>query len=181
MDPALIDSDDPTPALGLVVDEERGALPYQLVHGESLVACAAWALGRSGVDLVDASVQWPGLVDAGEDVVLHDALCPMTPPEFIADCLAAARSTGRPVVGVDAAGTVLSPVVLPAQVVVAWTHELPRLPATDLARLVGLLEASYDVQRRVAPAAAARVTSADDIAALERLTGPDADAAAEDA
>ncbi|RYB93449.1 hypothetical protein EUA93_03170 [Nocardioides oleivorans] len=171
MDPAMIDDDDPTPALGMVVDEGRGALPYQLVHGESLVACAAWALGRSGVDLVDASVPWSGLVEAGEDLVLHDALCPMTPPEFIAACLAASRETGLPVVGVEESGAVLSPVVLPARVL----GTLPQQPSPDLGRLVEVLEASYDVQRRVAPAAAARVASADEIAALERLTTPDVD------
>ena len=64
------------------------------------MACAAWALGESGVDLVDASVTWEGLVDAGEDVVLHDALCPMTPPSFIAACLEQARGSGDVVVGV---------------------------------------------------------------------------------
>lgn len=175
MDPALIDSDDPSPALGMVLDEGRGGLPYRLVHGESLVACAAWALGRSGVDLVDASVQWSGLVEAGEDLVLHDALCPMTPPGFIAACLAAARASGLPVAGVDDAGTVLSPVVLPSPVVVAWPEVLTGLAGTDLARLVEVLAASYDVQRRLAPPAAARVASDDDIAALERSTAPGPD------
>ncbi|SEC40223.1 2-C-methyl-D-erythritol 4-phosphate cytidylyltransferase [Nocardioides exalbidus] len=161
--------DDPARALGMVVDEGRGALPYRLVHGESLVACAAWALGQAGVDLVDASVPWTGIVEAGEDVVVHDALCPLTPPDFIVDCLAAARLTGLPVVGVDPAGALLSPVVLPAPVLVS----LPAVPLPDLDRLVGLLEASYDVQRRVAPPAAARVATDADIAALERLTVPE--------
>lgn len=36
------DTDEPTPSLGTVVDEGRGSLPYLLIHGESLVACAAW-------------------------------------------------------------------------------------------------------------------------------------------
>ena len=35
------------------VDEGRGALPYALIHGEALVACAAWALGEAGVTPVD--------------------------------------------------------------------------------------------------------------------------------
>ena len=47
------DTDEPTPALGTVVDEARGSLPYLLVHGESLVACAAWALGDARVTAVD--------------------------------------------------------------------------------------------------------------------------------
>ena len=92
--------DDVPRGLGLVLDEDRGALPYALIHGEALVACAAWALGESGVDILDASVSWEGLVESEEDLVLHDALCPMTPPAFIAACLEHARETGRPVVGV---------------------------------------------------------------------------------
>ena len=43
------------------------------------MACAAWALGESGVDLVDASVTWAGLVDAGEDVALAVELSPDRP------------------------------------------------------------------------------------------------------
>ena len=41
------------PALGVVLDEDRGSLPYALIHGEALVACAAWALGDAGVTPVD--------------------------------------------------------------------------------------------------------------------------------
>ena len=36
------------PALGIVLDQDRGSLPYSLIHGEALVACAAWALGEAG-------------------------------------------------------------------------------------------------------------------------------------
>ena len=36
--------------------EGRGSLPFALVHGESLVAAASWALGEAGVELFDASV-----------------------------------------------------------------------------------------------------------------------------
>ena len=77
--------------LGFVLDEDRGPLPYALVHGEALVACAAWALGEAGVRLFDASVPWTDLVAVGEPLVLHDSLCPMTPPEFIASCVRSAR------------------------------------------------------------------------------------------
>lgn len=176
MDPALSDGDDPTPALGTVVDEGRGALPYRLVHGESLVACAAWALGEARVTAVDLGTPWEAIVDEDEPFVVHDPLCPMTPPSFIAACVDRAVETGAVVVGVDEAGVVLSPVVLPAPVVAALTG----VPSTDLARLVELLEASYVVQRRVAPAAAARVSSDADIAALERLTAPRPDGHTDD-
>ena len=64
------------------------------------MACAAWAVGEAGVDLVDATVEWETIVEAHRDLVLHDSLCPMTPPAFIAECVQRARDTGRPVVGV---------------------------------------------------------------------------------
>ena len=31
--------------MGAVVGDDRGSLPFALIHGESLVACASWALG----------------------------------------------------------------------------------------------------------------------------------------
>ena len=45
--------DEPPPALGIVLDQDRGSLPYALIHGEALVACAAWALGDAGVTPLD--------------------------------------------------------------------------------------------------------------------------------
>ena len=50
------------PSLGLVLEQDRGSLPFALVHGEPLVACAAWALGEAGVTLVDAGTPWSSLV-----------------------------------------------------------------------------------------------------------------------
>ena len=85
---------------GLVLEPDRGSLPYALVHGEPLVACAAWALGEAGVTLVDAGTPWSSLVAAGEPVVLHDPLCPLTPPDFLADCVRRAVEHDRVVVGV---------------------------------------------------------------------------------
>ena len=67
------------------------SLPFALIHGEALVAAAAWALGEAGVTPIDTGTTWEALVDAEEPFVLHDALCPMTPPEFIAACVAARR------------------------------------------------------------------------------------------
>ena len=66
-------------------------MPFKLIHGEALVACAAWALGDAGVTPVDPGTPWAGLVDSGEPFVLHDALCPMTPAAFIAECVALSR------------------------------------------------------------------------------------------
>lgn len=184
--------DDVPRGLGLVLDEGRGALPYALIHGESLVACAAWALGESGVDLVDATVPWEGLVESGEDLVLHDALCPMTPPAFLATCLEHARETGRPVVGTrpvtdtvkvvtagetglvvgetldrDALVAVASPLVLPATVLAT----LPQRPSTDLARAVAdLAAAGHAVDTWEAPPEGRRVSSGEDVRLLDALT-----------
>jgi 2-C-methyl-D-erythritol 4-phosphate cytidylyltransferase len=162
-------TDDAAPALGTIVDEGRGALPYALIHGESLVACAAWALGDAQVTGVDLGTQWAGLVDSGEPFVVHDALCPMTPAAFIAACVARSAESGAVVAAVDDAGTVLSPVVLPGAVVA----ELTDLPSTDFAELVRRLEERFAVERLLAPAAAARVSSLADVAALELLTAPE--------
>ena len=159
-----------TPALGAIVEQGRGALPFALVHGEALVACAAWALGDAGITAVDLGTPWAHVVDAGEAFVLHDPLCPMTPASFIADCLARSLSSGSVVVGVDRDGTVLSPVVLAPEVVAA----LDETPVPDFDDLVRSLEARFPVQRVLAPDAAARVRELDDIAALEVLTTPKA-------
>ncbi|KAA1427414.1 2-C-methyl-D-erythritol 4-phosphate cytidylyltransferase [Nocardioides antri] len=188
-EPYDADIDAPERAVGFVVDEDRGSLPYHLVHGEALVAAAAWAMGEAGVDLVDVTVPWSIVADQGRPLVLHDPLCPMTPPEFIAECVrvAAVRdvvvAAVRPVTDtvkevadgqlgrtVDRDGLValVSPVVLPAKVVAA----LPGLPATDFVELVTSLRASYDVELVEAPPAARRVASDADLRVLEALTQP---------
>jgi hypothetical protein len=59
--------------------------------------------------------------------------------------------------------------VLPGAVVA----ELADLPSTDFAELVRLLEVRFEVERVPAPAAAARVASLADVAALELLTAPE--------
>ena len=152
------------------------------------MACAAWALGEAGVDLVDARGSWAGIAAAGEDLVLHDSLCPMTPPSFIAECLEQARVTGHAVVGTrpvtdtvkvvddtgvgetldrDALVAIVSPLVLPAALVAS----LSRRPATDLARAVADLVASgREVEQVLAPSEARRVSSLDDVRLLEALT-----------
>ena len=178
---------EPPPALGLVLDEDRGSLPYALIHGEALVACAAWALGEAGVTLVDTGTTWDAVRRAEEPVVLHDALCPMTPADFIASCVHRALADAGVVVAsrpftdtikriadgmvgdtVDREGltSIVSPVVLPPSVVSALVDD----PGTDLVALVASLAGSHRVVLVEAPASARRVTSPEEIALLEALT-----------
>lgn len=176
-------------ALGAVVESDRGSLPFALVHGEALVACAVWALGDSGVTPVDMPTSWEALRHSGEPFVLHDALCPMTPASFLAQCVATAVSREAVVVGVrpvtdtvktveggrigatvdrDGLISVASPIVLPAPVVGALDH----LPSTDFAELASLLAARFPVVTLQAPPESRRVASADDVRLLEALTTP---------
>ncbi|MCG8152367.1 hypothetical protein GUY44_17910, partial [Pimelobacter simplex] len=87
------------PVAGIVVEEGRGALPFRLIHGESLVAAAAWAAGEAGVDLLDQTVPWEALVERGGPLLLHDPLCPMTPPDFLRACADRAEVADVVVVG----------------------------------------------------------------------------------
>ncbi|MGA8257495.1 MAG: 2-C-methyl-D-erythritol 4-phosphate cytidylyltransferase [Nocardioides sp.] len=184
------DDDEPV-GLGIVVTDERGSLPFHLVHGEALAAAAAWALGEAEVSLLDLSVPWSSIREADEPLVLHDSLCPLTPPDFIAACLAEAIRLDQVVVGVrpvtdtvkqveagligatvdrESLTLVCSPVVLPSRVVAA----MPDPPASDFTDLVVALRAlGEDVVLQEAPSTARRVGGADDIAVLEALTGAD--------
>ncbi|WP_447645298.1 2-C-methyl-D-erythritol 4-phosphate cytidylyltransferase [Nocardioides zeae] len=176
------------PVLGAVVEEDRGSLPFALVHGESLVAAAAWALGAAGVEAVALGTPWADVQESEQPFVLHDALCPLLDPGTIAALVRHAVATDTVVVGVrpvtdtvklardgelgetldrDALAAVASPVVLPAGVVA----DLERLPSLDFAALVTVLQARYPVELVEVPAAARRVTSVDDVRALEALTG----------
>ena len=180
---------EPQRPMGFVVDEDRGSLPYRLIHGEALVASAAWAMGEAGVDLVDVTVPWHVLADLGRPLMLHDPLCPMTPPSFLTECARVAAARNAVVVGVrpvtdtvkevadgrlgrtidrDGLVAVCSPVVLPARVVAA----LPGRPDTDFVQLVAGLRSSYEVVMVDAPTAARRVASDEDLQVLERLTDP---------
>ncbi len=181
--------EDQPPALGAVIELGRGSLPFTLIHGEALVACAAWGLGDSGVTPVDLGTEWAGLVDGGEPFVLHDSLCPMTPASFISECLVRAVEGDTVVVGVrpvtdtvkvvadglvgetvdrESLRAVASPVVLPARVVAAFEA----LPSLDFTELVRALAERFEVEYVEAPSAARRVTSQDDIVLLEALTQP---------
>lgn len=179
--------DEPTPALGTIVDEDRGHLPYALIHGEALVAAAAWALGEAGVTPVDTGTPWRAVAEAGEPYVLHDPLCPMTPPDFIASCVERAVERNCVVVGVrpvtdtvkvveggvvgatvdrDGLVAVVSPVVLPPAVLEAMDEP----PATDFVELVAALRRRFPVELVEAPPTARRVGSEDEVRLLEELT-----------
>jgi 2-C-methyl-D-erythritol 4-phosphate cytidylyltransferase len=172
-----------------VVETDRGSLPFALVHGEPLVAAAAWALGEAGVTLVDIGTGWEDLAASDAPFVLHDALCPLTPPGFLAGCLAHAADSSAVTVGVrpvtdtvkqldegKVGGTVdrtdlvqvVSPIVLPAAVVAA----LDGLPTNDFAALVAELAQRFPVETLEAPAEARRVADESDLRVLEALTAP---------
>jgi 2-C-methyl-D-erythritol 4-phosphate cytidylyltransferase len=180
--------DEPPRPVGVVPVDGRGSLPFALIHGESLVAAASWALGEAGVDLLDFTTSWPEVQARGVALVVHDPLCPGAPAEFLRSA-AAAAADGRVVVGVrpvtdtvkhvdgdrlgdtvDRAGlrVVASPVVLPAAVVAA----LPEPPVLDdLADLVVRLAADHEIQELEAPPVARRVVDDSDLRLVEGLSG----------
>ncbi|WP_245565388.1 2-C-methyl-D-erythritol 4-phosphate cytidylyltransferase [Nocardioides insulae] len=186
-----IDLPDLGPVLGAVVEEERGALPFSLIHGEALVACAAWALGEAGVTPVDQGTTWEAVAASGEAFVLHDALCPMTPAWFVSRCVETALERGAVVIGVrpvtdtvkrlevgdgvavvgetldrDRLCSIASPVVLPPEVVAT----LAEWPSTDFGALADDLAARLPVLTIQAPPEARRVASVDEVRLLEALT-----------
>ena len=62
--------DEPGPtAFGVVVERERGSLPFALLHGEPLVAWAAWAMGEAGIQLLDLTTAWEAARDTGQALV----------------------------------------------------------------------------------------------------------------
>jgi 2-C-methyl-D-erythritol 4-phosphate cytidylyltransferase len=178
-------------ALGVVVESERGSLPFALLHGEPLVACAAWAMGEAGVQLVDATTPWTAVREAGMPLVWHDALCPATPPEFLATCVRRAVAddvvvagalavtdtvkevvTGPdgPVVGAthdrDGLRRLASPLVLPTRVVAA----LDDWPPASFGDALDLLRGIAQVHLVDAPPSARRVEATADLARLEALS-----------
>jgi len=180
--------------LGIVPTDARGSLPYALVHGESLVAAASWALTTAGVQLFDYSISFETVQDAGRPLVIHDPLCPLTPAGFIEEAVEECEQSGAIVVGVrpvtdtvkeydaptgsgatrwlgstvDREGLVCvtSPVVLPAAVVGA----LERLETDDLARLVADLSTRFPVRLLQAPPLGRRIAGEPDIEVLDALS-----------
>jgi 2-C-methyl-D-erythritol 4-phosphate cytidylyltransferase len=177
----------PEPPLGIVPTEGRGSLPYALVHGESLVAAASWAMTTAGVELFDYSVSFEAVQDADRALVVHDPLCPLTPAGFIEEAVAESARTGAVVVGVrpvtdtvkEYDGTTLgatldreslvcvtSPLVLPAAVVAA----LDDLDTDDLAALVAQLSQRFPVRHLPAPALGRRIVGEADLEVLVALS-----------
>src|SRR3954454_4177790 len=169
--------------LGIVPTDARGSLPYALIHGESLVAAASWALTTAGVELFDFSVSFEAVQADGRALVVHDPLCPLTPAGFIEEAIEESEGTGAVVVGVRPVtdtvkgydGTrlgatvdredlvcVTSPVVLPGAVVAA----LDGLDTDDLATLVATLSERFPVRHLPAPASGRRIVGEDDLELL---------------
>lgn len=192
LDPYDVPDDERPASAAMILEEDRGALPYHLVHGEALVAAAAWAAGEAGLELVDLTTGWEAVAGWEVPLVLHDPLCPMTPPDFIAACAARAAADGVAVVGVrpvtdtvkvvtdgvlgdtvdrDGLAAVCSPVVLPTAAVAA-VAAAGGLPSTDFVALVAWLRERYDVALVEAPPSARRVAGDDDLRVLEALTEP---------
>jgi 2-C-methyl-D-erythritol 4-phosphate cytidylyltransferase len=170
-----------------VVETDRGSLPFALLHGESLVASAAWGLDEAGVTVVALGTEWAELVAAETPFVLHDALCPLTPPAFVAACVQHAAERSAVTVGVRPVTDtvkelhdgrvgdtvdrttllqVVSPIVLPSAVVGA----LDGIPTTDFAELAATLAERFPVMTLEAPAEARRVADESDLRVLEALT-----------
>jgi 2-C-methyl-D-erythritol 4-phosphate cytidylyltransferase len=173
--------------LGWVPVDGRGSMPFALVHGESLVAAASWALGEAGIVLFDATVSFDQVRESGRALVLHDPLCPLAPVDFLVEAVARSEESGAVVVGyrpvtdtvkTAAAGSlgetvdradlraVATPVVLPAAVLA----RLDRLDADDFPALVEALAEHAEILWLEAPPLARRVADEDDLADLEALS-----------
>ena len=180
--------------LGVVPIDGRGSLPFALVHGESLVAAASWALTTAGAKLFDYGVSFAAVRDAAQMLVIHDPLCPLTPASFIEEAIEESRESGAVVVGVrpvtdtvkeyndstdpaqlgatldrDELICVTSPVVLPASVVAA----LDDLVLDDLAELVADLSRRFPVRHLPAPPLGRRIVDEDDLGVLSASSATD--------
>lgn len=173
--------------LGWVPLDGRGSLPFALVHGESLVAAASWAVGESGARLFDASVTFDQVRESGLPLLVHDPLCPLTPSDFLTAAAELCVESGSVVVGfrpvtdtvkrttgerlgetVDRSGlrAVASPVVVPAAVLA----RLPGLDTSDLPRLVAELATLGEVTWLEAPPVGRRIVDEADLLVLEALS-----------
>jgi len=173
--------------LGVVPIDGRGSLPFALVHGESLVAAASWALTTAGAKLFDYGTPFEGVQDADQMLVVHDPLCPLTPAAFIEEASEECAQTGSVVVGVrpvtdtvkeydgenvgatrdrEELMSVTSPVVLPATVVAA----LDELETDDLPDFVEKLAQRFPVRYLPAPPLGQRIVNEDDLEVLGALS-----------
>lgn len=187
MHSGAVDDDQDVSALGWVPVEGRGLLPFALVHGESLVAAASWAVGEAGIQLYDASVSWSQVRDSGRTLLIHDPLCPLAPSSFLEHAVRTATGTGQVVVGFravtdtikellpetlgttidrDGLRSVASPVVIPAAILAGL--EDPGI--ADLPALVALLAGRGPVHWLEAPSLARRIHDLEELAVLEALS-----------
>ena len=168
-------------------------MPFALVHGESLVAAASWALTTAGIELFDFGTGLAQLQESERMLAIHDPLCPLTPAEFLAEAVEVCERTGAVVVGVrpvtdtvkeyDDSGSgsplvlgatvdredlvcVTSPVVLPAAVLGA----LDALETGDLPALVEQLSSRFPVRHLPAPPLGRRIVEESDLEALTALS-----------
>ncbi|MGN6250395.1 MAG: 2-C-methyl-D-erythritol 4-phosphate cytidylyltransferase [Marmoricola sp.] len=174
-------------AWGVVPVEGRGSLPFALVHGESLVSVAAYALEAAGVELLDPHADWDIVRDEDRPLVLHDPACPLTPAAFLLEALARAEETGAIIAGcrpvtdtvkvvhgetlgetVDRDGLVevTSPIVLPATVVAV----LDGVPEGTFADVVDACRERWPLQLLPAPPLGRRVGDEDGLRVLEALS-----------
>lgn len=171
----------------MVPVEGRGSAPFWLVHNESLVAAASWALAAAGAELVDYDAALADVRRSGRPLVLHDPLCPLTPAAFLAEAAAESAGTRAVVAGVrpvtdtvkeydgshlgrtidrSTLVQIVSPIVLPAAVIAA----LRSLVLDDFSDLVDRLRTAWPLRLVPAPALARRVDSAADLTMLEGLS-----------
>jgi 2-C-methyl-D-erythritol 4-phosphate cytidylyltransferase len=176
--------------LGVVPIDGRGSLPFALVHDESLVAAASWALTTAGAKLFDYDIPFAGIQDSGQMLVIHDPLCPLTPAAFIEEAIEESVQTSAVVVGVrpvtdtvkeyvgerlgatvdrDELMSVTSPVVLPATVVA----ELDELEINDLPAFVDMLTKRFPVRYLPAPPLGRRIADESDLEVLSALSATD--------
>ena len=162
--PEVPDEDDRPRPVGVVPIDGRASMPFALLHGESLVAVAAWALGEAGVDLLDFDADWRDVQARETALVVHDPLCPATPVAFLAEAIAAAGEDVLVGIAPGSPEAVASPVVLPAAVVAAL-DAWPDLD--DLGALVEGLRGRFTVRHLEAPPAGRRVADEADVRLLE--------------
>ena len=178
--------------LGVVPVQGRGSLPFALVHGESLVAAATWALVAAEVEILDAATPVEELRGCSRIVVVHDPLCPLTPVAFIEEAVTLCQQSAAVVVGVrpvtdtvkrlegqvgrEHVGATLpreellsiaSPVALPPAAV-AGLGTLEEIE--DLSAWVARLAETYPVRFLQAPPLARRILDPEDLAVLEALS-----------
>lgn len=182
-----MDGDGELHVLGWVPVEGRESLPFALVHGESLVAAASWAVGESGAVLFDASVSFDQVQASGLPLLIHDPLCPLAPADFLAEAAARCLESGTVVVGyrpvtdtvkrwtgsrlgetVDRAGlrAIATPVVIPAAVL----GRLDALGSADASALVARLAGLSEITWLEAPPIARRIRDEQDLPVLEALS-----------